>query len=92
MAACPSGSIVAGDRGYRVQLAGRLGRHPRLARELPGIHDEEQVLAVLRACLRLLKERSRSGERFAHLFREEDFVRLSRRFGPGEAGAFDSAG
>jgi dissimilatory sulfite reductase (desulfoviridin) alpha/beta subunit len=90
--ACPSGTLAAGRRGYRVQLAGRLGRHPRLARELPGLFDEEQVLAIVKECLRLYKERSRNGERFAHLFSDEDFERFARGFGHGGNAAIDTQG
>ena len=36
MQVCPTGTIVEGAKGYRVQLGGKLGRHPRLAR-LPEI-------------------------------------------------------
>lgn len=90
VAACPSGTIAAGRRGYRVQLAGRLGRHPCLARELPGIFDEDQVLAIVQECLRLYKARSRNGERFAHLFLDEDFNRFSRRFCRCGRDAFDT--
>jgi len=77
---CPSGTIAEGWRGYRVQLGGRLGRHPQLARELPGIFKEDQVLEILQECLKLYKSRSRNGERFAHLFGQEDFHAFCRRF------------
>jgi len=29
---CPTGTIAEGKRGFRIQLGGKLGRHPRLAR------------------------------------------------------------
>jgi dissimilatory sulfite reductase (desulfoviridin) alpha/beta subunit len=77
---CPSGTIGEGWRGYRVQLGGRLGRHPRLARELPGIFKEDQVLEILQDALRLYKDRSRDGERFAHLFTEDDYRAFCRKF------------
>ena len=48
IAVCPSGTIKQGQKGFRVQLGGRLGRHPRLGMELPGILKPEQVLEVLR--------------------------------------------
>jgi anaerobic sulfite reductase subunit C len=83
--ACPTGTIAEGWRGYRVQLGGRLGRHPRLGRELPGIFGEDQVLEILQESLKLYKERSRNGERFARLFSEEDYAAFSRKFcGTGE--------
>jgi dissimilatory sulfite reductase (desulfoviridin) alpha/beta subunit len=78
--ACPTGTIAEGWSGFRVQLGGRLGRHPRLARELPGIFSEDQAIEILQACLELYKARSRSGERFAHLFQDDDFADFSRRF------------
>jgi dissimilatory sulfite reductase (desulfoviridin) alpha/beta subunit len=77
---CPTGSIAEGWRGFRVQLGGRLGRHPRLARELPGIFSEDQVVEIVKACLDLYKARSRRGERFAHIFQDGDFEDFSRRF------------
>ena len=70
--ACPAGTIRAGRTGFRVQLGGRLGRHPRLGMELPGILTEAQVLAVLDNALDLYKARSRKGERFSRLVTEED--------------------
>jgi dissimilatory sulfite reductase (desulfoviridin) alpha/beta subunit len=81
VAVCPAGSLMPGQRGFRVQLGGRLGRHPKLARELPGIHTEDEVLEILRACLAFYKRHSRKGERFAHLFRDADFDALADRFG-----------
>lgn len=78
--ACPTGTLAEAWRGFRVQLGGRLGRHPRLARELPGIFNEDQVIEILQDCLKLYKERSLHGERFAQLFQDRDFEELSRRF------------
>jgi dissimilatory sulfite reductase (desulfoviridin) alpha/beta subunit len=84
--ACPTGTMAAGACGFRVQLGGRLGRHPRLARELPGIHSEEAVLDIVAACVRLYKARSLHGERFAHILEDADFEDLRRRFGDERAG------
>lgn len=78
--ACPTGTLAAGRRGYRMQLGGRLGRHPALARELPCILSEGQVIDLLKECLRRYKARSRSGERFSHIFQDADFKELARRF------------
>jgi dissimilatory sulfite reductase (desulfoviridin) alpha/beta subunit len=77
---CPTGTIAEAWCGFRVQLGGRLGRHPRLGRELPGIFGEDQVIEILQECLVFYKERSRHGERFAHLLQDEDFERFARRF------------
>jgi len=78
---CPTGTLVEDRSGYRVLLGGKLGRHPRLAEPLPGIHTEEDVLDILAACLEFYKQTSRGGKRFADIFRPEDFQRFVERFG-----------
>lgn len=77
-AVCPAGTLVAGQTGYRVQLGGKLGRHPRLARELPGIHDAAAVLTIVQDCLDLYKARSRNGRRLAELLTAEDIDAYAR--------------
>jgi len=66
--ACPTGAIGQGERGYRIQLGGKLGRHPQLARELAGIFSADQVLATVKDCIRFYKENSKKGQRFAEIF------------------------
>jgi dissimilatory sulfite reductase (desulfoviridin) alpha/beta subunit len=76
---CPTGTIGEGARGFRVQLGGKLGRHPRLARELSGIYSEQGVIEILRDCLRIYKQRSRHGERFGQILTDADFDELAGR-------------
>ena len=80
---CPSGTIQEACRGYRVQLAGKLGRHPQLARELPGIYNEEEVIRIVEDCLAIYKNRSKNGQRFAEIFNEKDYKQLSERYASG---------
>ncbi len=77
---CPTGTLTDGVKGFRVQLGGKLGRHPRLARELPGIHDEAAVLDIVAESIRLYKQNNRNGERFGELLNEETFQSLSNMF------------
>ena len=79
--ACPTGTLSEGERGFRVQLGGKLGRHPQLARELPGIFNEDEVLEIVRDCVAFYKKNSTRGRRFARIFRKSDFEDFSRRFG-----------
>lgn len=79
-AACPSGTLADGCRGYRVQLGGKLGRHPRLARELPGIYAESEVLAIVDDCLSLYKQKSTGGRRFAEVLDDADFEAFCRKY------------
>jgi anaerobic sulfite reductase subunit C len=79
--ACPTGTIAKGKAGFRVQLGGKLGRHPKLASELPGIYGENEVIEIVKGCIRFYKENSRQGERFAEIFKDSDFDDFSKRFG-----------
>ena len=79
MQVCPSGTLVEGTKGYRVQLGGKLGRHPRLARELPGIYSETQVLDIVKDCLNFYKKTSKHGQRFSQVLTSADFNDIARR-------------
>jgi dissimilatory sulfite reductase (desulfoviridin) alpha/beta subunit len=79
IAVCPTGTIGEQKRGFRVQLGGKLGRHPQLARELPGIHSEKQVLDIINTCIKFYKQTSRGGKRFAQIFGPTDFDDLLNR-------------
>ena len=78
MAVCPTASIAAGQTGYRVQLGGKLGRHPRLAVELPGIYDEDGVINIIQDCIDFYKAKSRSGKRLADLLSAADIEAYGR--------------
>jgi dissimilatory sulfite reductase (desulfoviridin) alpha/beta subunit len=76
---CPTGTLQTHISGYRVLIGGKLGRHPQLARELPGIYSDDQVLQVLTYCLDLYKTHSRNGSRFGQLMSEELFSQLAQK-------------
>jgi anaerobic sulfite reductase subunit C len=67
ISACPTGTIAKERDGYRVLLGGKLGRHPRLAVELPGIYNEAEVLKILKQCIAFYKQKNRRGERFGEI-------------------------
>jgi anaerobic sulfite reductase subunit C len=71
--ACSSETIAAGPKGFRVQLGGKLGRHPRLAVELEGIFSENEVLHLVKNCIDYYKKHSKHGKRFAEIFNPDDF-------------------
>jgi len=70
---CPTGTLNAGKKGFRVQLGGKLGRHPVLAKELKGIFTEDEVLNIVKDAISFYKKYSKNGERFSKLFWEHDF-------------------
>lgn len=73
---CPTGTIQKKNKGFRIQLGGKLGRHPRLALELNGIFSENQVIDIVKYCIRFYRDNSRHGERFSTLLDEEAFEKI----------------
>lgn len=67
--ACPTGAIREWQRGYRLLLGGKLGRHPQLGTELAGILAKEQVLTIIDQCLEHYFKYNRCGERFGEVLR-----------------------
>ena len=80
MKVCPTGTISKGAIGYRVQLGGKLGRHPQLAKELPEIYDEDQVLQIVDDCLNFYTQNSKHGERFGQILTSADFEKIAARY------------
>ena len=72
---CPTGTITCGQKGFRIMLGGKLGRHPRLAEELPGLFSEEEVPEVVKKCIDYYKANSRNGTRFAELYEGPQFLK-----------------
>lgn len=73
--ACLSGTISESERGFRVQIGGKLGRHPRLASELPGIHSEADVLNIINRCIEYYFSHSKQDERFAEtIFKQPNLL------------------
>lgn len=67
MRACPTTTLDTAKTGYRVLLGGRLGRHPRLGMEVPGILSHDEVLDLVQRCIAFYKANSRGGKRFSHV-------------------------
>ena len=75
ISACPSKTIGTASKGFRIQLGGKLGRHPRLAIELEGLYSEDEVFEIVKRCVQFYKEHSKHGERFAEIFQHADFLK-----------------
>ena len=72
--ACPTETIGEKEKGFRVMPGGRLGRHPRLAMEVAGLHTHDEVLRIIQKCLKFYKENSKNGQRFSHILSSVDQV------------------
>lgn len=75
---CPTGTLTMGRQGYRVMIGGKLGRHPRLAKELPGIVDADGVVKMIGDFLAYYKAHSTHGQRFAQLLGDADIDKFSK--------------
>jgi anaerobic sulfite reductase subunit C len=67
IAACPTRTLQEEKRGFRVQVGGKLGRHPRLAEELPGVYSPEETLEIIGRCLDHYQKHCQRGERFGEI-------------------------
>jgi anaerobic sulfite reductase subunit C len=70
---CPTGTLVSKEKGYRILLGGKLGRHPRLGKEQPSIYTANQVLEALDGSLNHYKRFSVCGERFGEILEREPY-------------------
>jgi dissimilatory sulfite reductase (desulfoviridin) alpha/beta subunit len=57
-------------------VGGKLGRHPRLARELPGIHHLEEALKVVDQFLDHYQRYCLKGERFGEILERTGIIEL----------------
>lgn len=74
---CPTGSLKEAQKGYRILVGGKLGRHPRLGTELPGIHGFEEVPSIVEQFLNYYKNHCKKGERFGVILERtgiKDFI------------------
>ncbi len=85
MEVCPTGTIRKGRKGYRVLLGGKLGRHPKLAKELPGVYSEEEVIQIIKDCIGIYKRNSLHGKRFAEIFGESEYQILAENYSEGRS-------
>ena len=77
--ACPENALCPAALGYRVQIGGKLGRHPRLADELLGIKSRQDVLRILANCLQMHQECYLPGIRFGQVVSEHGLESINSR-------------
>jgi len=67
---CPTGTLQEGEKGYRVLVGGKLGRHPQLGEELAGIYSEEDLLETLDRTLDHYQKYNEKGERLGEVLKQ----------------------
>ena len=65
--ACPKKVLEPEAQGFKILVGGKLGRHPRLARELKALATEEEVLKTLSTVLSFYKTHCQRGERLGSI-------------------------
>lgn len=72
--ACPEGVMKEGKKGFKVLIGGKLGRHPRLAIEIPETFTPEETLKKVKEVIRFYKENSIRGERLGEVLGKKEFL------------------
>lgn len=71
--ACKNKALSPGAVRYRIVLGGRLGRHPRLGRELQKRLDSASVVSLAGRCLEVYQQRMLPGRRFSDILFPQNF-------------------
>lgn len=69
---CPTGTLQEAQNGYRIQIGGKLGRHPRLAEDLPGIYAPGEALRIITNILDFYQSNCQKGERLGEILERID--------------------
>ena len=69
--ACPKNAIKTTKTGFRILLGGKLGRHPRLGKELQGIFTLDQSLNIIDQSIAFFISHLDKGKRFGDLIDSE---------------------
>ncbi len=65
LSVCKPKARIALKKGWRVLAGGKLGRHPRLAREIAAFRSDEQAVAIIRQCMNWFVKNKIESERFS---------------------------
>jgi dissimilatory sulfite reductase (desulfoviridin) alpha/beta subunit len=79
---CPTETLKEGESGYRIQVGGKLGRHPRLATELPSLFDRDALMQMIDRCLDHYQKHCRRGERFGEILQRDGLDDLKNDLKP----------
>jgi Fe-S-cluster-containing hydrogenase component 2 len=74
---CPTGSIKADRKKYRVMIGGKVGRHPRFALDLLPAADESAALKALNVCVDIILS-SKTEHRFRTLIEQRGIEEIKK--------------
>jgi anaerobic sulfite reductase subunit C len=70
--ACPTGTLQEDTQGFRVLVGGKLGRHPKLGKDLGKIHSKNEMLDVLNHYLDFYQTHCQKGERLGEILNRKE--------------------
>jgi dissimilatory sulfite reductase (desulfoviridin) alpha/beta subunit len=62
--ACPTDLISEEWKGYKIFVGGKIGKHPKLGRELTDVKTQQETIAIFRKIIDWSKKKNNVGERF----------------------------
>lgn len=71
--ACPSGTLIAGERGWTLRLGGRVGRHPRFAVPAGQVQTDEEVVSWVSQVMDGYIQDGQPEERLAYFLERQSF-------------------
>ncbi|MBC6929302.1 MAG: 4Fe-4S dicluster domain-containing protein [Candidatus Jettenia sp.] len=75
---CPTGSIKAEEKEYRVMIGGKVGRHPKFAIDLLPQADEPTTLKALDVCADIILS-NKTEHRFRTLIEQQGIEEIKKR-------------
>jgi len=75
---CPTGTIKAEKKKYRVMIGGKVGRHPKFALDLLPQADESATLKALDVCVDIILT-SKTEHRFRTLIEQQGIEEIKKR-------------
>ena len=76
--ACTQGAMDEGVTGFKILIGGKLGRHPRLGIEVPGIFTKEETVNNIGKLINYYKENCLEGERFGEILEKKQVFDLNQ--------------
>lgn len=64
---CPTGTLQEGQQGWRILIGGKLGRHPRLGKDLGQIFSRDEALTTVEKAVDYYMACTLEGERFGEV-------------------------
>jgi anaerobic sulfite reductase subunit C len=71
--ACPTGTLLAGERGWTIRYGGRVGRHPQFAKSAGHAATDEKVVKWIVEILQRYIEQGQPHQRLTHFLNSRDF-------------------